>query len=62
MLDQTQVDSLTGCFVRGALSPFLERLIIEGKAKAKNFPMALIDLDRFKKFNDKYGHLFGMKS
>ncbi len=59
MLDQTQVDSLTGCFVRGALSPFLERLIIESKAKAKNFTMALIDLDRFKKFNDKYGHLFG---
>lgn len=59
MLDQTQVDSLTGCFVRGALSPFLERLIIEGKAKAKNFTMALIDLDHFKKFNDKYGHLFG---
>ncbi len=59
MLDQAQVDSLTGCFVRGALSPFLERLILECKAETKSFTMALIDLDRFKKFNDKYGHLFG---
>lgn len=59
MLEQTQVDPLTGCFVRGALSPFLERLIIESKAKAKKFTIALVDLDHFKKFNDRYGHIFG---
>lgn len=59
MLEQTQIDSLTGCFVRGALSPFLERLIIESRTRGKSFSMALIDLDHFKKFNDKFGHIFG---
>lgn len=59
MLDQAQVDSLTGCFVRGALNPFLERLIIETRAKGESFSVALIDLDHFKKFNDKFGHIFG---
>ncbi len=59
MLEQTQIDSLTGCFVRGALNPFLERIIIESRTRGKSFSMALVDLDHFKKFNDKFGHIFG---
>lgn len=59
MLEQSQKDSLTGFFLRGSLSPFLERLIIETNVHGKNFSIILVDLDRFKKFNDKFGHMVG---
>jgi len=59
MLEQAQKDSLTGFFTREGLYPFLESLILENKAAKKNFSVMLIDLNHFKKFNDKYGHLFG---
>ena len=59
MLENAQIDYLTGFFVRAALNPFLERLVLEGSLTGKNFSIALIDLDRFKKYNDKYSHAFG---
>lgn len=59
MVEQMQKDCLTGFFARESLSPFLERLVLEAKLGQKKFSLALIDLDRFKNFNDKFGHIFG---
>jgi diguanylate cyclase (GGDEF)-like protein len=59
MLEQAPKDFLTGFFLRDSLGGFLENLLIESNLKKKIFSIALIDLDRFKKFNDKFGHAFG---
>lgn len=59
MLEQAQKDYLTGFFLRAALLPFLEKLILEANPQGRHFSLAVIDLDRFKKFNDKFGHIFG---
>jgi len=52
-------DYLTGCYSRGSLYPFLEKMICEANAHNQILSVALIDLDKFKRFNDKFGHLFG---
>ena len=59
MLELAQRDYLTGFFVREALTPFLEKLILEAGVSGKSFWVVVIDLDHFKKFNDKFGHIFG---
>lgn len=59
MVELTQKDCLTGFYLRGLLNPFLEDLILVSAPKKKKFSLVLIDLDRFKKFNDKFGHAFG---
>lgn len=56
---QSPKDSLTKFFLRESLGPYLDRLLIEAKTKEKKFSLVLIDLDHFKKYNDKYGHTFG---
>ena len=58
MLD-LQKDDLTEFFLRKTLYSFLEKLIQDAAANKRIFSIVLIDLDRFKKFNDKYGHPFG---
>jgi diguanylate cyclase (GGDEF)-like protein len=59
MLDRARIDPLTGFFLRDALYPFLQNLLIKASLDNKSFSVALIDLDHFKKFNDKFGHDFG---
>lgn len=59
MLEQAQKDSLTGFFTRDGLRQYLENLVVESHAHNKPFSIVLIDLDKFKKFNDKFGHIFG---
>lgn len=59
MTEIIQKDHLTGFFLREALDSFLKRLIADAEAGKKSFSIALIDLDKFKKYNDKFGHLFG---
>lgn len=55
----SMVDGLTGVFNRRYLDIFLEKLW-DIKMKEK-FPIALVmlDIDRFKQYNDTYGHLAG---
>lgn len=48
-------DILTGFYVREELIPYLNKLINSGTP----FTVGLIDLNGFKKYNDKYGHAFG---
>ena len=59
LLDNAQQDSLTMCYTRDALLPFLEKMRAEYAAYKKPFSLMLIDIDGFKPFNDKHGHIFG---
>ena len=59
LLDNAQQDSLTKCYTRDALLPFLEKMRAEYAAYNKPFSLMLIDIDGFKAFNDKHGHIFG---
>lgn len=52
-------DFLTEVFLRSSLEPFLQSLIQAAEKTGGNFSLVFMDLDRFKKINDKYGHLFG---
>lgn len=49
-------DALTGLYNRRYLNHYMEKIM--GAAHA-DFYTALMDLDFFKKINDKYGHFFG---
>lgn len=56
---QAQLDSLTGVYNHGY---FLKKLAKQAlDASTKNLPLSLImlDIDFFKQYNDKYGHLVG---
>lgn len=59
MLEQALKDDLTGFFLRSSLISFLRQLISQYEPSAKAFSIALIDIDHFKQYNDKYGHAFG---
>ena len=59
MPEELRRDGLTGFFVREELVLFLARLMAGAGEGEKGFSIALIDIDHFKKFNDKHGHLFG---
>ena len=52
-------DFLTNCFTRDELGPFLDRAFIESKMYNQPLSILLIDVDKFKHYNDKYGHLCG---
>lgn len=53
---QFQKDFLTGFFLRNNLNEFLDCFPHDETKKDNIFSIALIDLDKFKKFNDKFGH------
>ena len=53
---QFQKDFLTGFFLRNYLNEFLDYFPRDENKKTAAFSIALIDLDKFKKFNDTYGH------
>lgn len=64
------VDFLTKVYNRHAFSQFLKSACDEVRWTAKHhnhrkrteyFSLLLIDIDDFKKFNDKFGHLYGDK-
>lgn len=52
-------DELTGAYNRRFLKSFIEREISRAHRYQLDFVVAVLDLDYFKKFNDKYGHLMG---
>lgn len=56
---EEKVDFLTGCYMRDGIKPYLDKLVAEQKAYQKEFSVLLLDIDHFKPFNDKYGHLDG---
>lgn len=52
-------DALTGVLNRRGLAPELERLVAEATAGGSRLAVVLLDLDHFKRFNDRHGHLVG---
>jgi len=59
MLERIEVDHLTGFLSRDLLNKFLQENMIEAASERKSLFITLLDLDRFKKFNDRFGHIFG---
>lgn len=59
MLERMPVDHLTGFFSREALKGFLQENMLEAASEKKSLYLTLVDLDRFKNFNDRFGHAFG---
>ncbi|KYC43588.1 diguanylate cyclase [Scytonema hofmannii PCC 7110] len=56
---QSTRDPLTGLFNRRYLDEFLEREIYRAERKQYSVGIIMIDVDRFKDFNDLYGHEAG---
>jgi len=54
-----EVDDLTGVANRRRLDAFLRQAVAESARRHRPIAVALIDLDRFKPFNDRHGHLAG---
>ena len=59
MLENAQKDYLTGLHLRDSFYPALKRIVIGTGIKKGIFCLAIIDLDDFKKCNDRYGHPIG---
>lgn len=57
--ENAQKDYLTGFYLRDTLYSFLKKLIAASEPRKEIFSIVLIDIDHFKKFNDKLGHFFG---
>lgn len=54
-----RVDGLTGLSNRRALDAALGREVDDSRRNGRTLSLLLIDVDRFKRFNDDYGHLAG---
>jgi diguanylate cyclase (GGDEF)-like protein len=53
-------DLLTGIYNRGIMNFYLKKMIEENKRyEDETFSILMIDIDKFKKINDMYGHITG---
>ena len=53
------IDKLTGAYNRHYLDDYLPRLVRDGLRNVSPLSLLILDIDHFKLFNDKYGHLDG---
>lgn len=60
-LKMAMTDPLTGLFNRRYALSHLSRVIVRSKSNGRNFALMLLDLDRFKQVNDRFGHQCGDK-
>ncbi len=56
---QVQTDPLTGIPNRFMLDSTIPQFLEEAKKEGKSFAVSLMDIDKFKQYNDTYGHLDG---
>jgi diguanylate cyclase (GGDEF)-like protein len=52
-------DGLTGLYNRRRMSELLEQSVLEASAQQYRFAVLFIDLDGFKRINDRFGHTLG---
>ena len=57
--EQASRDPLTGLLNRRNLLPTLNQMIDKTSVAKQHMIVAMLDLDRFKQFNDKHGHVAG---
>lgn len=55
----SRIDGLTGCFRRGDFDERLRHEIVRAKTFKTPLTLLLLDIDHFKRLNDRYGHPFG---
>jgi len=56
---QAELDSLTGVYNRRYFNPLIEREVERSRRFGYPLTLAMIDIDRFKEINDRYGHQVG---
>jgi diguanylate cyclase (GGDEF)-like protein len=59
LADAANTDALTGLLNRRGIEPELERLLARGRAGGHGLAVVMVDLDHFKRYNDRHGHLVG---
>lgn len=59
LTDQANVDGLTGLYNRRWLDNALERLLAQARKVNQTLCLLMLDVDRFKQYNDAQGHLGG---
>jgi diguanylate cyclase (GGDEF)-like protein len=62
MLGRAQRDALTGLANQGYFWEFLESEVRRAQRYGRSLALVLIDVDRFKGYNDRHGHLAGDKA
>ncbi|GGQ81848.1 hypothetical protein GCM10010166_60000 [Couchioplanes caeruleus subsp. azureus] len=59
LTDLSRVDPLTGCLNRRGFDERLHQELAESARSGHPLTLVLVDLDRFKEINDRYGHRVG---
>jgi diguanylate cyclase (GGDEF)-like protein len=59
VFDQAQRDPLTGVFNHGTFIDKLHNLVKDANGNKHTLALVMLDIDRFKQYNDTYGHLVG---
>ena len=57
--DQAQRDALTGVFHHGSFLSKLQSSLKQAHAEKQAVALIMMDIDKFKQYNDTYGHLVG---
>jgi len=57
--EKSSKDSLTGVLTRGQILENLDQCIKKAKEKSQQLSIIMVDIDNFKKINDKFGHQAG---
>jgi len=57
--EKAYIDGLTGVYNRNKFDELLNKEIKNANKNRNVFSIAIIDIDKFKNFNDTYGHLMG---
>lgn len=56
---ESQRDFLTGAFNRKTFEKYADEQLIQAKQTGASACLMMIDIDHFKRFNDRFGHLIG---
>ena len=55
----SELDGLTGVYRRGGFDERLKQEVVRAKTFKTTFGLMILDIDHFKRLNDRYGHPFG---